>query len=177
MKGLVVPMLNGQLIADTSTDPNHPGIYVEFVCNNIIGYFNPCVLIEQEPEGGVRALLWNNPESEDFQLEYKLYPEIESQVKEINEENKLIVPINSGILVATAENSGILIELITDRDWGPKVLVNQDENNIQVKVWKTPYLEQESDKVLLYTAPQTGMSIRTLIQELQEIKKNILMQS
>ncbi len=177
MKRLIVPMLDGKLIADVSTDPDYPGIDVEFVSDKDNGtdLSRPRVLIEQAPEEGVRALIWNDPMSEDFTMEYKLLKLVShTETVEVHEENALVVDVDEGTLIAKKDNDGILVELITGGTWDPKILVNQIGNKIQMLIWNKPYMNYNSERVILYSheAQQSGISIRTLIQELQEIEKH-----
>lgn len=177
MRRLVVPMLDGKLIADVSTDPDYPGIDVEFVSDKDNGteVSRPRVLVEQAPEEGVRALIWNDPMSEDFTMEYKLLKLVShTETVEVHEENALVVDVDEGTLIAKKDNDGILIELITGGTWDPKILVNQIGNKIQMLIWNKPYMNYNSERVILYSheAQQSGISIRTLIQELQEIEKH-----
>lgn len=180
MRRLVVPMLDGKLIADVSTDPDYPGIDVEFVSDKDNGtdLSRPRVLIEQAPEEGVRVLIWNNPKSENFELGCILYPEKENTLTEINEKGKLIVPVKSGVLIATAEDTGIFVELIIRGKWHPKVFIHQTDEKIHATIWNKPYTECATNNIEIYSCKtnRSGMSIRTLIQNLQEIEKNIRMQ-
>lgn len=84
MDKLVVTVRGGSLVATPSQDPMYPGIDVEFVALNRKDYqaSNPRVLIEQphdEDETSehksalIRALIWNNPKSEDYTEEISLW--------------------------------------------------------------------------------------------------------
>lgn len=76
---LIVPVKDGQLIATTSTDPNYPGIDIEFIPEkeNINHMSNPRVLVEQTTDDTdtnyIRAIVWNNPSQEDYSHNIKLY--------------------------------------------------------------------------------------------------------
>lgn len=65
---ICVPVKGGTLVATASTDPNYPGIDVEFVADNDTGEFasRPRVLIEKTDDFGLRALVWNDKNSEDY---------------------------------------------------------------------------------------------------------------
>lgn len=75
---LIVPVIGGKLIATPSTDPNYPGIDIEFIADkeNPNDISNPRVLIEQITEDTnkhtIRALLWNNPSQEDYSHKIEL---------------------------------------------------------------------------------------------------------
>lgn len=75
LKQLVVPVKGGNLVATSSPDPNYPGIDVEFLSKYDIGNTasRPRVLIEQPSDSlEVRALIWDNPDSEDYTNEITL---------------------------------------------------------------------------------------------------------
>lgn len=72
---ITVRVKNGFLVATPSTDPNYPGIDVEFVADTDTGaganMSRPRVLIEQpiNEDGNyetLRAIVWNNKHSEDY---------------------------------------------------------------------------------------------------------------
>lgn len=70
-----VNVKGGYIRAILSPDPDYPGIWVEFVSDRDTGQTasRPQILFEQPaydfPEGQVRALIWNDPEEEDFTQE------------------------------------------------------------------------------------------------------------
>ena len=69
---LIVNMEGGCLRADKSQDPDYPGIDVEFIpdCNEDDNLSRPRVLIEKPCDSHIlRALIWNNPASEDYEEE------------------------------------------------------------------------------------------------------------
>lgn len=74
MHALEVRLPNGVLRATPSTDPAYPGIDVEFIADNenTNDLSRPRVLIEQSEDTPLRALIWNNPRSEDYSEEIKL---------------------------------------------------------------------------------------------------------
>lgn len=64
---LVVKIPGGHLVATKTTDPDYPGIDVEFVAEGYDGtYTNPRVLVEYSKEKDLRAFIWNNEKSEDY---------------------------------------------------------------------------------------------------------------
>lgn len=172
MRRLVVPMLDGKLIADVSTDPDYPGIDVEFVSDKDNGtdLSRPRVLVEQTPDGELRTLILNDPKSEDYTLEY-LMPFAKDPCA-VEKEHDLEVELDAGTLIAKRGENDIRIELVTGAKWNPQVLINSSENKIQLYIWRTPRLEYKAEKVILYSQrkPQEGLTIRNLIQELQRIE-------
>lgn len=68
---LIVNVEGGYLRADPSQDPDYPGIDVEFIADNEPDdiYSRPRVLFEKPIDGSLRALIWNNPSSEDYEEE------------------------------------------------------------------------------------------------------------
>lgn len=69
-----VPIKEGYLNINVSMDPDYPGVDIEYIPNN--GTSVPCtlprVLIEAPVDdatgkpGKLRALIWNNPNGEDY---------------------------------------------------------------------------------------------------------------
>ena len=69
---LIVKVEGGYLRADKSKDPDYPGIDIEFISEQKNGHnlSRPRVLIEKPCDSHVlRALIWNNPASEDYTKE------------------------------------------------------------------------------------------------------------
>lgn len=71
---LTVRVKNGWLVATKSTDPDYPGIDVEYIADsdkiNVKDVLSrPRVLIEYPSNGSdsLRALIWNNPYNEDYE--------------------------------------------------------------------------------------------------------------
>lgn len=71
---LTVRVKNGWLVATKSSDPDYPGIDIEYVADNERVKANdmlsrPRVLIEYPSKGveSLRALIWNNPHNEDYE--------------------------------------------------------------------------------------------------------------
>ena len=58
----------GIIIARKSTDSNYPGIDVEFVADNENpkNLSRPRVLFESSKEQGLRALIWDDQNNEDY---------------------------------------------------------------------------------------------------------------
>lgn len=66
-KSIVVEVEGGRLIATASLDPEYPGIDVEFVPNQeTCKASTPRILIEQPKGENLRALVWGNPDKEDY---------------------------------------------------------------------------------------------------------------
>ena len=77
-KTYALPIKNGHLDIRVSVDPDYPGLDIEYISDkeNTIAddelVTRPRVLIEQNTEfgenvnGGLRALVWGNPHSEDY---------------------------------------------------------------------------------------------------------------
>lgn len=65
---LVVKVNGGYLVATISPDPNYPGVDVEYVSDKDNGenMSRPRVLVEWPHDGALRALIWNNPNDEDY---------------------------------------------------------------------------------------------------------------
>ena len=74
---LSVRLPNGYLVASICSDPDYPGIDIEYIDDNEneMDVSRPRVLIETpvEDNGAIRALIWNNPNNEDYEDEIKLY--------------------------------------------------------------------------------------------------------
>jgi hypothetical protein len=77
MEAMEVKVQGGILRATTTTDVEYPGIDVEFIADNepenILS--RPRVLIESpiSDKGNIRALIWNDPRSEDYTEEIDVY--------------------------------------------------------------------------------------------------------
>lgn len=56
----------GYFRVDKSQDPEYPGIDVEFVPDKHNGLSMPRILFEKPRDGKLRALIWNDPEQEDY---------------------------------------------------------------------------------------------------------------
>lgn len=75
MSELRVKVEGGYLLATANYDPDYPGIDVEFVPDMPAGEETlslPRVLMEKPSNGCLRALVWENPQSEDFTKEINL---------------------------------------------------------------------------------------------------------
>ena len=68
MNSFEVKVQGGKFRVDQSQDPNYPGIDVEFIPDDDNGQqlSRPRVLFEKPVDGELRALIWNNSESEDY---------------------------------------------------------------------------------------------------------------
>lgn len=81
-KCIRVPVLGGHLYVTVCSDPAYPGIDVEYVSDKDDGEkkSRPRVTMEMtmeddEKHGTLRALVWNDPESEDYtdEIEFGTY--------------------------------------------------------------------------------------------------------
>lgn len=74
MDEIKVRVNGGVLIATVSPDPDYPGIDVEFVADTDNGetLSRPRVLMEFPNGGRLRALIWDDPTSEDYTKEIEL---------------------------------------------------------------------------------------------------------
>ena len=72
--GLKVRVKGGWLVAVPSSDPHYPGIDIEYVADETDekALSRPRVLVEYPDDGELRALIWNNPNIEDYTKEIKL---------------------------------------------------------------------------------------------------------
>lgn len=73
---IIVSVKGGKLIATPSSDPNYPGIDIEFITDDDdnTSLSNPRVLVEQPCDSTqIRALIWNNHLQEDYTEEIKLW--------------------------------------------------------------------------------------------------------
>jgi hypothetical protein len=68
---LVVKSETGCLRAMPATDPNYPGIFVEFIADDDKGQHpsRPTVLMEETKDDGPRALIWSEKNNEDYSVE------------------------------------------------------------------------------------------------------------
>lgn len=68
-----IPLRDGYLRVDVSQDENYPGLDIEYIGKSN-DKTNPRVLIEapKDDKTNIRALIWNNPEEEDYQEEIDL---------------------------------------------------------------------------------------------------------
>lgn len=76
---LTIRVKGGWLVATISQDPDYPGIDIEYVadCDKGQNLSRPRVLIECPMENNeLRALIWNNPNSEDYTEEITLLSEV-----------------------------------------------------------------------------------------------------
>ena len=71
---LVVKVNGGHLVATISQDPHYPGIDIEYVSDKDNGenLSRPRVLVEWPRDDTLRALIWNNPNDEDYTKEISL---------------------------------------------------------------------------------------------------------
>ena len=72
--GLKVRVKGGWLVTVPSSDPHYPGIDIEYVADETDenALSRPRVLVEYPDDGELRALIWNNPNIEDYTKEIKL---------------------------------------------------------------------------------------------------------
>ena len=71
---LVVKVKGGYLMATISQDPHYPGIDVEYIAKDDNGQnlSRPRVLVEYPLDDKLRALIWTDPNDEDFTDEIQL---------------------------------------------------------------------------------------------------------
>lgn len=64
----------GYIVATVYDDPEYPGIDVEYIADNDKGETasRPRVLVEYPKDDCLRALVWNDPDSEDYTNEINL---------------------------------------------------------------------------------------------------------
>ena len=69
-----IKVKGGYIVATVSNDPNYPGIDVEYIAHNDHGQMmsRPRVLIEYPEDDTLRALIWNDSNSEDYTEEITL---------------------------------------------------------------------------------------------------------
>ncbi len=72
--GYKLPIKNGYLDIRVSDDPNYPGLDIEYIDNDEQDSYDvltrPRVLIEcPNDTSELRALIWDNPDSEDYNTE------------------------------------------------------------------------------------------------------------
>lgn len=71
MEEIKVRVKGGYIRANASSDPDYPGIDVEFVSDNDVGetLSRPRVLIEKPVDDNLRALIWDDADNEDYTKE------------------------------------------------------------------------------------------------------------
>ena len=71
---LIVNVNGGHLVATISQDPYYPGIDIEYIADNDSGenLSRPRVLVELPHDDTLRALIWNDPNDEDYTKEIVL---------------------------------------------------------------------------------------------------------
>lgn len=69
-----VPVKGGYLFASQVEDIDYPGIHIEYISHEDNGkdLSRPRVIIEYPKDGKLRALIWNDPNSEDYTEEVYL---------------------------------------------------------------------------------------------------------
>lgn len=74
MNEIRIKVKGGYLIATPSLDPNYPGIDVEYISDDDTGQHisRPRVLVEYPKDDTLRAIIWNDPQSEDYTEEIDL---------------------------------------------------------------------------------------------------------
>lgn len=73
-----IHLKDNNLLINRSFDPAYPGLDIEIVPNKeTTSVSNPRILIEQNTETSIiRALIWDNPDEEDYTKEIQLYPAV-----------------------------------------------------------------------------------------------------
>lgn len=89
----------GELIAKSTLDPMYPGIALDFIKKGQ-EHETPVALLEcnkneEEPDGGIRLLVWGDKEKEDYTDEFKMLSSDEPIVA--IEENRLVI---NGVFVS-----------------------------------------------------------------------------
>jgi len=71
MEEIKVRVKGGYIRANASSDPDYPGIDVEFVSDNDVGetLSRPRVLFEKPVDDNLRALIWDDADNEDYTKE------------------------------------------------------------------------------------------------------------
>ena len=71
MEEIKVRVKGGYIRANASSDPDYPGIDVEFVSDNDVGetLSSPRVLFEKPVDDNLRALIWDDADNEDYTKE------------------------------------------------------------------------------------------------------------
>ena len=71
MNAIEVKVNGGYLRATANLDPDYPGIDVEFISDDDNGQHisRPRILMEKPADDGLRCLIWNNRNSEDYKKE------------------------------------------------------------------------------------------------------------
>lgn len=71
MEEIKVRVKDGYIRANASSDPDYPGIDVEFVSDNDVGetLSRPRVLFEKPVDDNLRALIWDDADNEDYTKE------------------------------------------------------------------------------------------------------------
>lgn len=71
MEEIKVRVNGGYIRANASSDPDYPGIDVEFVSDNDVGetLSRPRVLFEKPVDDNLRALIWDDADDEDYTKE------------------------------------------------------------------------------------------------------------
>lgn len=71
MEEIKVRVNGGYIRANASSDPDYPGIDVEFVSDNDVGetLSRPRVLFEKPVDDNLRALIWDDADNEDYTKE------------------------------------------------------------------------------------------------------------
>lgn len=122
---LKIRILNGMLVATPSSDPDYPGIDIEYVDDHDLGdaLSRSRVLIEsptsEKSEQELRCLIWNDPLSEDYsdEISLKTYNKTEEFMKCLSEIQEAI---NKGIIKHDPKNKdNILVWMKPDEEHAP----------------------------------------------------------
>lgn len=130
----------GTLIADAATDPDYPGIDVEFIRNGDEkeSGTRPRVLIEIPQEDPVlRCLIWNDPNSEDYsdEIEFKfpiirkipsIFPESDKALEFMNCVAEIHEAIKSGILKLDPNDKNRILVYRTEGSETPAACYSQN---------------------------------------------------
>ena len=71
MEEIKVRVEGGYISANASSDPDYPGIDIEFVADDYNGetLSRPRVLFEKPVDGKLRALIWDDADNEEYTKE------------------------------------------------------------------------------------------------------------
>lgn len=122
---LKIRLLNGTLVATLASDPDYPGIDIEYIDDHDLdeALSRPRVLIEapETDDAGqeLRCLIWNDPFSEDYseKILLKTYNKTEEFMKCLSEIQEAI---NKGIIKHDPKNkNNILVWMKPDEEHAP----------------------------------------------------------
>ena len=165
-KQLIVPVFSGKLIAEASTDPNYPGINIEFIpdyqpINKHIS--NPRVLIEMNPEltpddimsQHLNVYTWANAFTDDFSNKERIELPLENKNEKVfteNEAERLLTvwkqyePDEDWSYLYSIDEPDKITGFVTlekDEDAKRQVDITATENGYTFAVWEGIYFIHE----------------------------------